>query len=260
MLAAVSMCKDEADIIEQTIGRLQTFCDFIIVADNGSTDGTRDILGDLGVIVRDDPEVGYYQSVKMTALAQDAAKMGAEWVIPFDADEIWLPQREDVVKTLHDAPPECLTSSALLFDHVATGADHPGPPLRSLRWRRATPAPLRKVAVRVRDGMTIHQGNHSALYKGVPNPLDVPGLFVIRHFPLRTPEQFIRKARNGAAAYAASNLPEHAGAHWRGWGKLTDEQLVEVFRKWYWRDDPAQPIEIEGERQPALVEDPCPSL
>ena len=31
-------------------------------------------------------------------------------------------------------------------------------------------------------------------------------------------EQFVSKVRNGAAAYAATDLPPEAGAHWRQYG------------------------------------------
>lgn len=59
----------------------------------------------------------------------------------------------------------------------------------------------------------------------------------------------IRKARNGAAAYAATDLPETTGAHWRQWGTLSDEQLREVFFEHYFSGDP----EADG-----LVFDPWP--
>lgn len=41
---AISIVKDEADIISQTFGNAVTWCDQIYVFDNGSTDGTWEIL------------------------------------------------------------------------------------------------------------------------------------------------------------------------------------------------------------------------
>jgi hypothetical protein len=62
----------------------------------------------------------------------------------------------------------------------------------------------------------------------------------------------IRKARNGGRAYAATNLPEDHGQHWRDWNRLTDEQLGDVFRRYYWSADP--------EHDANLIFDPAPGV
>lgn len=254
------MVKDEEDVVADTIGEMRHKVDHVIVADNGSTDGTREILDSLDVEVIDDPEPAYYQSDKMSALARRATEAGATWIIPFDADEVWMGVH-GLQQTLANLPREALIASAQLYDHVPTGRDPEGPPIRAIQWRRQQPAAFPKVAVRAREGLTIHQGNHGASFENVRHPLTVTGQLEIRHFPYRSPEQFIRKARNGAAAYAASDLPESAGAHWRNYGRILDEQgedaLREVFYKWFHRDDPNLPTEIDGERQGALVHDPA---
>jgi hypothetical protein len=110
----------------------------------------------------------------------------------------------------------------------------------TIQWRERKPAALPKVAFRYRQGATIHQGNH-----GVDLGKDVTtshaGLEV-RHFPYRSAEQFVRKARNGAAAYAATDLPYDVGAHWRGYGEILDrygpEALQNVYRTWFWHLSP----------------------
>ncbi len=135
----------------------------------------------------------------------------------------------------------------MLYDHVATGADPEGEPVCRMGWRRRDPAPLPKVACRPSLPVTIHQGNHGAGYATG----SVDGLLVVRHFAVRSPEQMIRKARNGGAAYAATNLPEDVGKHWRDWNRLSDEQLTEVFYEHYHVADPAS--------DPSLIFDPCPS-
>jgi glycosyltransferase involved in cell wall biosynthesis len=269
MVIAVSMVKDEADVIETTIRRMAAHVDGMIVADNASTDGTREILDelarDLPLTVVDDRERGYYQSEKITRLARDARIHGASWVIPFDADEIWLPRDRFRIGDLLDSLPEhVLMAEALLFDHVATSLDDQAEPdpVKRIGWRRAAPTPLRKVACRTSRGLTIHQGNHSAAYAGVRHPAVITTALEIRHFPYRSVEQLVRKVRNGAAAYAASDLPESVGAHWRAYGRILTELgesgIAELFHKWYWRESPEQPLLIEGEQQSPLVFDPAP--
>jgi glycosyltransferase involved in cell wall biosynthesis len=248
----ISMVRDEADIVSSTVANMLTQVDHVIVADNGSTDGTLDILHELGVEVIDDPERGYYQSAKMTALAAHAADAGADWVVPFDADEWWYtPHHLTIADHLATIGPQWLTVTADLYDHVATGLDpdHPDPVAR-IQHRRRDRAPLRKVACRTRSDLIIHQGNHGATYDG--GATEQPGL-IVRHFPYRSAEQFVTKARNGAEAYAATDLPVTEGQHWRQYGALLEahgpEVLMDVFRQWFWQAG------ADG-----LVFDPCLSL
>lgn len=230
MVAAVCMCKDEADIVAVTVGHMARQVDHVLVADNGSTDGTREILEGLGVEVIDDPEPGYFQSRKMTALAQ---RVDADWVVPFDADEVWGAGDGRIADVLDELPVEAMIAEATVLDHVAT--DEPG----LSPWRRSEILPLRKAAVRRHPDLTIAQGNHGATFGEMAHPLVATGALSVHHFPHRSPEQMIRKARNGAAAYAATDLPEDLGAHWRQWGRLTDAQIREVFFEHYFSADPA---------------------
>lgn len=258
---AIAMVKDEADVIEETVGHMLGQVDHLIVADNSSTDGTREILEGLGVEVVDDLEAGYYQSQKMTALAAKARRRGADWIIPFDADEVHLPLEGSIREVFDALPDDVLISEAPLFDHVSTGDDPPGPPVKRMGFRRAEAAPLRKIAVRAVEGVVIDQGNHSASIPGERHPKTVTNAIEVRHFPYRSVEQFVRKIRNGAAAYAATDLPEEVGGHWRQYGEILEgrgeEGIAEIFHRWFYRDDPTKEIVIGSERQPPLVFDPC---
>lgn len=255
------MVRDEEDVVSYTVLNMLEQCDAVIVADNGSTDGTRRELESVAhfgrLTILDDPEPAYYQARKMTALAARAREMGATWVVPFDADEIWYSPFGRIADVLTERPEAIAT--AALYDHVATAEDpaHPNP-VRRIGWRRVEPAPLPKVAARTSIPVSIHQGNHGAHF----DASTVDGLLVVRHFPYRSAEQVARKVRNGAAAYAATDLPEDMGGHWRGWGRILDahgeEAIHDLFRKWHWRADPRAPVVIDGEHQGPLIFDPAP--
>ena len=86
---AISMCRNEADVVPYVIPHMLAECDRVLVADNGSTDGTLEMLGGL---VKDDPRLmltveprfGYRQAETMNRLVGAAASLGADWVVPLE--------------------------------------------------------------------------------------------------------------------------------------------------------------------------------
>lgn len=250
------MVKDEADIIGYTLPRLAAQVDFVIVADNLSTDQTPAILrevadrfGNIELVCDDDP--AYTQSQKMTALAGRAGRMGAEWVVPVDADEVWCYPGllRDYLPLLEGID----VAAADLYDHVVTGADSDDPdPIRRIAYRRREKGSPPKVACRVRPGLVIEQGNHGAHYPG--RHVGAVSNMHVRHFPYRSAEQMTRKARNGAAAYRAAEgrTPPGAGRHWTDYDRFYQEggqaAITEIFETWFYEQVPSE----------ALILDPCP--
>lgn len=262
MVVGISMVKDEADIIAATVGHMLREVDYVIVADNLSTDGTLQILegiaasseGLLAIVIDADP--AYRQSAKTTRLARIAGDLGADFVVPFDADEWWYSPFGRIADVLAGIAPQWLVATAELYDHVATAVDPDvANPVERIGWRRRSPAPLRKVACRWRHDLVIEQGNHGAWFEGGATVLE--GLLVVRHFPYRSSEQFVRKSKNGAAAYQAAgdDLSPELGKHWRGYGAIAeaqgDEACGDIFRRWFWSPAPTD--------DPTLIFDPAPA-
>lgn len=243
-VCAVMMARDEADIIEATLRHLRANVDACILLDNASTDETPAIVwglieewGDDWLTYHLDEDIAYYQSRKTTRLAMQAMKAGHQWVLPVDADEIVYANGRTVADLLSGIAPDVMVVISELFNHLATALDDPNEanPIKRLGWRQRGAGALPKVCARLRPDLVITQGNHGAKFQGTG--LRAPGL-VTRHFSWRSPEQYLRKIRNGQAAYAATNLPDSMGAHWRMFEHATDEAILEHFHSWFFSRDP----------------------
>jgi hypothetical protein len=259
------MMKDEQDIAYHTLIHLaEEGVDGIIVADNLSVDGTRDEIErarkdtSCPIEVIEDKDPAYYQSEKMTKLAHNAhEKYGADWIIPFDADELWYSHTDRIAVVLRNLPGHVGKIEAELWNHFPSSIDPEGTnPFETIEWRQKEPGALPKVAVRYHPDLVIYQGNHSAL--GPPQTISYGthlGVSLqLRHFPYRTFEQFKRKAINGAKAYAATDLHETTGAHWRSYGNILEQWgedvlRTEVFEKYFYFFSP-----VDG----GMIYDPAP--
>lgn len=258
---AITMMRDEEDVAGYVLRHMVSEgFDGIIVADNMSTDETRAQLEAVAreascrVIIQDDPVVGYFQSAKMTKLARQAAELGATHIVPFDADEIWYHPTQRIGDFLRGLAPHIGFAPAQLTNHFPSAQDTESPnPFESIVWRDKVPASLPKIAFRYDPDAVIEQGNH-VVHLGRGQPADALWELQIRHFPYRSEEQFVRKARNGKQAYdAAPSLPQEMGSHWRSYGGVVETHgaraAADHFKAHFWYADPA----ARG-----LVRDPAP--
>ena len=109
------LVRDEHDIVEANLRyHLNRGVDFVIAVDNGSRDGTLDILrryeqaGLLHLIQEEARDVRRLQSCWLTQAArQAAAEYGADWVIHADADEFWWPVQGTLKDVLGGIPESC---------------------------------------------------------------------------------------------------------------------------------------------------------
>lgn len=258
-VAALMLVKDEEDIIRATLDNLSYHVDHVYVLDNMSTDSTWDILleyqreaGEDFLTLDSDLEIGYWQAKKTTRLARRAMADGHSWVLPCDADECWYVSADisrPIARFLEGLAPDVHIIWAELYNHLPSDKDDPEErnPFKRIGWRQKERGPLGKVACRSHPSLHIEAGNHMARYQGTA--LRGAGL-TVRHFSWRSPEQYVRKIRNGYEAYAATDLPEGIGAHWRMWKDATDEAIVEHYYTWFQSKEP--------DLDESLIWDPAP--
>lgn len=237
-LVAVSIVKNEADIIEAFVRHTAAWVDEHLIFDHDSTDGTREILGalkteGLRLSLFTDGALANLQQSRSNHLSVLAAQAhGADWILPLDADEILVgPSRahlETALAAIADGRPAMLP----LLNYFLTDADDAsvGNPVLRLRYCQATPSPTRKIIVprtlALDPAIGAGKGNH-ALYRGdaaLPAQ-SLPTEYHLAHLALRSPEhQMMRVVL--AELQKLSRGRAHAGldVHYRlGFQLLTEK-------------------------------------
>lgn len=238
----VMMVKDEIDIIGYNIEYLETQdIDHIFVSNNLSTDGTREKLIDLSekynnITVFDDNEFAYYQPDKMNEWISRCYKMGANIIVPIDADEIWYSkvEKKTLGNVLRESDGDIFVAETI--DFIPTENDIIDEnPIRSMCYKKKKSDSFPSVAFRKYLGSYLEIGNH--------NIINHPGkrvnnLIGIRHYQYRTFDQFYKKVTNGKKVYDDTSYPEYMGSHWRNLGSKSKDDLIV-----WWNNYIQQPVE-----------------
>jgi hypothetical protein len=200
-LVAVSIVKNEADIIEAFVRHTQAWVDHHLVFDHDSTDGTREILQalraeGLPLTLYTDDAIGKLQQFRSNHLSRLAAReLAADWIIPLDADELLAgPDRTALEHALTAAAPG-MSRSLPLLNYVATATDaaEEANPAVRLQYCETGPLHTRKVmvprALALDESVAAGMGSH-ALFRGeTPLPdQPLPDSFHLAHLPLRSPQ------------------------------------------------------------------------
>ena len=211
---AVTMVKNEEDIIEEMImNLLSEGIDHVLVADNGSTDRTRAIVRGLSshlpVHLVVDPITQFWQAEKISHLARAATRMGASWIVPADADELW--RGEDgrsIADVLHASTADVVEAS--WWNYVPITTNEATAYASRFPYREVAAHAQVKVAFRANWLARVTHGNHNVT---VPGSQRSPGLR-IAHYRFRSPSQVLQKAGDGAASMRS--------AGWRNpqWSRL----------------------------------------
>ena len=211
-LVMTLLARDEADIIDTQVAyHLHAGVDLVIATDNGSRDGTREILESYvrnGYVHLIDEEGRNMQQAEwVTRMARLAATdFEADWVINSDADEFWCSHGTPIKALLADMPRRFGTVRAVMRNFVPrTGnagffADRmnvrlvPGE-ITAERFRVHPFHAQDKVLHRAHPAVTVSSGNHDASW---PSSIDLRGAwpFEVLHFPMRSAAQCVLKWDN----------------------------------------------------------------
>jgi hypothetical protein len=222
---AVCMAKNEADIVGHAIRHmLDQGVDGVIVVDNRSDDETRAVLTaaaaeDARLYPGVDSEVAFHQGRKVSYLAHLAWRAGADWVVPFDADEFWFAEGCSVADRIRAVPGDRAWSDYRNVYPLVTDGAVDLDTDQQLQVDAHAPAWLR-IAFRARRWVWVGDGNHD-----LRTPGPTPDLCLhMLHFSYRSLEQYSRKAEQGVAALEEAGMPAFIATHWRDWATLSQVQ------------------------------------
>jgi hypothetical protein len=202
--------RDEADIVDAQISfHLNAGVDLVVATDHRSQDGTLDVLESYARsrqlhLLRetgDEMDEGAL-ATRMSRVA--ATELGADWVIPSDADEFWWPRGGSLKEVLGSVPPRYGIVRALLRQFV------PRPNGDAFFAERMTARVSGSAPIN--DPNSLFRPNLKAIHRGDPNVtlsagahtlLNSPfvplrGWYPVEflHFPIRSFEQCDRKYGN----------------------------------------------------------------
>ncbi|MGM1030248.1 MAG: glycosyltransferase family 2 protein [Actinomycetota bacterium] len=259
------MVRDEADIIAATIEHhLAQGIDRILVTDNASVDGTREILAEYAsiapVTVFDDPEHRKQQAQVVTRMARLAfEEHGADWVVNGDADEFVraVDPSLTIAEALGRTPREIGAFTVPVVNLVGAMAQR-GSGLRRLVLRderslealraagvHAHPTPN---AIHVGSGdIEVAHGNHFVSIEQQGEPPAEAALEVL-HLPWRSSSQFERKIENMGRAYERNpDLRPSANHHgMRDWRRMRAGVLLPFLAR---RMPTADELDVPGYRE-----------
>jgi hypothetical protein len=259
VLTAVAQVRNELPLIALSVANLLgQGVDRVIVADHGSDDGTAEWLAraaavDDRVSAVHNSSTRFHQADAVSVLARTAVIEGADWVLPFDADEFWVCRAGStrLADLLADEQAGCLRVTPENFPVPETLATFRSDDLAKLGRRFAGPddrpvddelraqflagehsfiphTMLRKCVFRAHDGVRVAAGAH-----GVPSytgPVEDRDDVRVLHIPLRDRGRLLLKQAHGARLAASGYGKDHGWQNQLLTALRTDEDVERLWR------------------------------
>ena len=262
-VAAISMVKNECDIIELFIKINARVFDHIFVVDHSSSDGTHEILKALvgegyPLTIGRYEKLDFEQAGVLTRLARDlAASKAFDYIVPLDADEfVYCPQGTFAEILRAEMPPSgCGQMAWKTYVPIIGRYFHSRAPLyENFRMRVREPRQFYKVVIdgELAKSCEIPVGNHRVLRGGQIVPT-APLSCLVQHAPIRSAEQLIMKTilsshrlsiKKGRGKTEGFHKDEMTRRIRSSNYRLSDEDVLDIASRY------ATDLAVESERVP----------
>jgi hypothetical protein len=283
---AVSMVKNEKDIIESFCRYTLQFCDGLLIQDDYSLDNTREIIKQLiheglqivlfeSPILSDTNNFGENQFSVYNELARQAfEERGADWVLPLDADEFLFcidysnPRAE--LQKMDESLEYQIYSRTYIFENPPTLNSVFLPYQFQSFLRYPKEGRMSKTILSKRLYCDYHAqisiGHHHLEYNTEARPrIELTERLLSAHFPFRSAGQMLAKVIIGELKYKALPNRNNCGLHWNIMYdaikrlKTADPGLIKRFSLFYsgifeTDTDSDEPVETEPFRTDFLDE------
>ena len=240
---AITMVKNEQDIVETFLRHNRPFFDAMIILDHGSTDRTADIVKDCarelgGIFFTHISRFDYAQSEYMSAaLRYVQSAFFADFVCFLDADEfVSSPDRAAFLADLSVVPVGHASEHVWenYLPDPTPSDDEEKDWLSYMVYRRVDDRPREKCFIRLAGGtepnLEVRQGNHGFRLNRRPIPAHRIASSPLRHFPVRSAQQIVTKGAVGwAANLARKDVPAATKSAYQ-WKRLYDLARKGVFQ------------------------------
>jgi glycosyltransferase involved in cell wall biosynthesis len=226
-IAAVSMVRNECDIIELFITINLRQLDHIFIIDHNSDDSTPEIVrrmaeGDDRITMLSNSSPEFRQSDLITRQVREIARSGNfDYIIPLDADEFLAVDdgESSLLTILQQHLPLSGVGAMPWRTYCPTSDDYfeQDTPLFSIfRMRKSEPEQYYKIVLgrEFAKNCIVYEGNHAAKSKGRHSkPVALP--LTLQHVPVRSSSQIIRKAILGSHSLSIKQgRTVGEGFHW----------------------------------------------
>jgi hypothetical protein len=233
MIAAVATVRGDTDIAPLSVAHLfAEGVDVVYIATHDEI--AHRVLEDSGAILVPRRDHYWHQQRWVNELAAIAGANGADWIVPFDADEFWFGEDGlSVAEALSTVPVEIPVAAATLWQYA------------TWEYRQAEPErEMFKVAYRFDPQVRLGFGGHDLEQpKGLPC---IQGVVRLRHLPYRSYSHFKSKVRDACLTLPPEIRTAGYGRHHTCLEHADEAELRNYWEHWLSLGAIRDPIPIES--------------